>query len=220
MKKFFVLGLFPLMMLALAACSTSKLTTSWKSDNAAQLRFKKVLVLGLLSNKNRAVKDKMESELVLDLKKFGQEAVAASQSFGPKAFNKLNETEALEKLANEGFDGVITVSLVNKDSTRVTGGGGWGPGFYPYYGRFWGYYSFYSPWVYGPGLGYGYGYPGYYNTTSYSFETNIYDITSNNTLVYSAQSESFDPSSASNLAIDYARSIVKDLKKNNLLGIK
>lgn len=210
MKKFIIWAVLPVLMFAFTACSTSQLTSSWNAQNISNDHFNKILVLGLLSDKNRGVKDKMESEMVLDLGKFHQNAVAASKVYPPKAFVGLNETEALEKLSNDGYDAVMTISLINKESQKQYVPGGWGPGFYPYYGSFWGYYSFYSPWMMGgPGMGYGY----VANVKTYSFETNLYDVTSNNTLIYSAQSDSFDPSNASGLATDYARTIVKDLIK-------
>lgn len=159
----------------------------------------------------------MEEELVNDLAKYGVSAAAASSAYEPNSFGKLNESEAMDKLHNDGYDAVITVTLVDKDKSNRFVPGGWGPGFYPYYGSFWGYYSFYSPWAWGPGWGYG---GGYYTSTNYVFETNLYDVTSNNTLLYSAQSTSFDPSSAKNLATDYARTIVKDLIKNGIVKTK
>ncbi|WP_447640506.1 MULTISPECIES: hypothetical protein [Chitinophagaceae] len=213
MKKLLLWMLLPAIAFSFAACSTSQLSSSWTAKNASQAKFNKILVLGLLSKKNFIVKTKMEEELVKDLGKYGVNAVAASSAYDPNSFGKLNETEAMDKLHNDGYDGVITVALVDKDKSQRFVPGGWGPGFYPYYGSFWGYYSFYSPWA-GPGWGYG---GGYYMSTNYVFETNLYDVTSNNTLLYSAQSTSFDPSSAQNLSTDYARTIVKDLIKNGIV---
>lgn len=217
MKKLLLWMLLPAMALSFAACSTSQLSSSWTAKNASQSKFNKILVLGLLSKKNFIVKTKMEEELVNDLAKYGVSAAAASSAYEPNSFGKLNESEAMDKLHNDGYDAVITVTLVDKDKSNRFVPGGWGPGFYPYYGSFWGYYSFYSPWAWGPGWGYG---GGYYTSTNYVFETNLYDVTSNNTLLYSAQSTSFDPSSAKNLATDYARTIVKDLIKNGIVKTK
>lgn len=218
MKKFLLWVALPALVVSFVACSTSQLSSSWTAKNAAQTKFNKILVLGLLSKKNLIVKNKMEEELVKDLGKYGVNASAASVAYDPTTFGKMNESEAMDKLHEDGYDGVITVTLVDKDKSQRFVPGGWGPGFYPYYGSFWGYYSFYSPWAWGPGWG-GYG-GGYYNSTNYVFETNLYDVTSNNTLLYSGQSTSFDPSSAKNLATDYARTIVKDLIKNGIVKNK
>lgn len=213
MKKYLIWITLPVLMLVFVACNSSKITSSWSAKNANNIRFKKILVLGLLSNKNRGVKDHMEQALVLNLNQYGQNAVAASTVYNPFEFKGLNEGEALAKLQDGGYDAVLTISLINKTSHRSYVPGGWGPGFMPYYGSFWGYYSFYSPWSWGPG------YMGYSTrVNTYSFETNLYDVTENNTLVYSAQSDSFDPSSANNLANDYAKTMVKNMQTIGLVG--
>lgn len=218
MKKLLLWSLLLATAVGFTACSTSQLSSSWAAKNAPQTKFKKILILGMMSKKNLGVKSKMETELVKDLSKYGQTAIAATAEYAPNAFSKLNESEALEKFNNDGYDGVMTITLVDKDKSNRFVPGGWGPGFYPYYGSFWGYYSFYSPWAWGPGWG-GYGYGGgTYTTTNYIFETNLYDVTANNTLLYSAQSTSFDPSSANNLATDYARTIVKDLLAKGIVN--
>jgi hypothetical protein len=60
--------------------------------------------------------------------------------------------------------------------------------------------------------------PGYTEQrTDYFFETNLYDLNGNK-LLYSAQSQSFDPSSASQIANDLSKAVVKDMQKKGILA--
>lgn len=210
MKKIFAAAL-PVMLITLlfTACgSSSRITSSWKADQQPAQPLKKVLVLGLFSDKDRGLRLQIEEELARMLQTQGLEVVKASDTYGPKSFQNMKEEVALKKLKDVAVDGVVTVTLLDKDKEKkyVPGSVAYAP--YPYMRRgFWGYYSYYYPRIYEPG---------YYETsTSYFFETNLYNV-NNNDLLYSAQSKSFDPSSTSSLADNYARSIVKDMKKNGV----
>lgn len=208
MKKILLIGI-PLLALLFAGCSTSKITDSYTTQQGITTSTsKKILVLGLFSDKNRNAKRAMEEQLAVDLQKFGYNAVAATDEFGPTAFRGMTENEALQKLQEEGIEQVVTITLVDKNQEKhhVPGNYGYAPGF-------WGYYSYYSPWAYRP-----YYRPGYTTTsTKYVFETNLYDV-NNNQLLYSAQSQTVDASTMGSLANDYARDIVKDMRKKNILG--
>ena len=206
MKKILLI-IIPLLALLVTSCSTSKITDSYITNKPANTS-KKILVLGLFSDKNRTAKHAMEQELVKDLQKFGYDAVTATEEFGPTAFRGMTEEEALRKLQDEGIYNVVTITLVNKDKQKR-----YVPSTYNGYRPFWGYYSYYSPWGMSP-----YYRQGYTETnTSYVFETNLYDVM-NNQLLYSAESKSVDANSMSALANDYARGIVKDMKRKNVLG--
>ena len=205
MKRILWLAL-PLMLL-LASCSTSRITDSY-TNNRATAPAKRILVLGLFSEKNNRAKRAMEDELVKDLNKFGYNAVTATDKFGPTAFRGMTEQQAIRKLQDEGIQNVVTITLVNKDKQKR-----YVPATYGYTPGFWGYYSYYSPWSYGPSYR-----PGYTEVnTNYAFETNLYDV-SNNSLIYSAESKTVDAGTMATLANDYARSIVRDMKKRNVLG--
>jgi hypothetical protein len=59
--------------------------------------------------------------------------------------------------------------------------------------------------------------PGYYvTTTKYFWESNLYEVESRE-LVYSVQTQSFNPTSAGSLANEYGKMIVRDILKNNIL---
>ena len=197
-------------LIFLAGCSSSaKVVNSW-GTTAEKPAMKRILVMGLFNDKDRNVRLQMEKELANDLKAYGYDAVTSYNEYGPKSFGNMKEEKVLDMLRNSSIDGVVTITMLDKSRERnyVPGTVGYSP-YGMYYPRFWGYYSYYSPRIYQPG---------YYETnTNYFFETNLYSI-DNNKLLYSAQSKTFDPSTVRSLADAYARTIVRDMRKKNVLG--
>jgi hypothetical protein len=198
------------LLLLLAGCSSSNVTTSWAAKNVQQKQFKKILVLGLFNDKDRALREQIEQRLTAQLQGEHFEIMSSIDEYGPKSFEGLDEEKALKRLRTANVDGVITVTLLDKEKEK-----NYVPGnvsYQPYamrYNRFWGYYQTYYTRVYDPGY--------YTSSTKYVLETSLYDV-KNNSLVYSAQSETFDPSSPSNLADEYTKVIINDMKKKNVLS--
>jgi hypothetical protein len=193
----------------LAGCGSTEITSSWKAENAQIKEYNKILVIGIMSDSNRDLRQNMEKDLVQDLKAKGLNAVSAFDEFGPVAFKRMSEQQVNDQIKKKGYDGVITISLLNKkkEKSYVPGSVFYTPFAYNY-SYFWGYYSDMYDRVYEPG---------YYETgTDYLWESNLYDL-SNGKIIYSVQSKSFDPANAQALGKDYGKSIVKDLVKNGLL---
>lgn len=209
MKKIMTGGILLLaVVFILAGCSNSaKITNSWNAADAKHVPLKKILVLGLFNDKDRSMRMRIEKEVATDLRGQGYEAITSFNEYGPKSFENMKEGQALQKLQTANFDGVLTISLLDKNKERrYVPGTAYSP--YPY-GGFWGYYSYYYPRVYQPG---------YYETsTRFFFETNLYDVNSNK-LLYSAQSQSSAPSSLSTLADDFSRTIVRDMKNRKVIS--
>ncbi len=199
---------FALLLIA-TGCSTSKITTSWRAADAVPQKYNKIMVLGLIRETDRVLQENMENHMVGDLLALGYTAVSSLKEYGPKAFDKLDEAAAISKLKNSGIDAVITIVLLDKqkESRYVPGNVYYSP--YSYYGnRFWGYRSTLYQRIYEPGY--------YVTDTKYFWESNLYEM-GNQKLVYSVQTESFDPSSSESLAHEYGQLIVKDLVKQNVL---
>jgi hypothetical protein len=151
----------------------------------------------------------MEKDLVADLKSQGINAVSALDEYGPNAFRGVDKKQVDDQLKAKGYDGIVTITLLNKSKERY-----YSPGYMDYtpfaynYNYFWGYYSNMYDRVYEPG---------YYETaTNYLWESNLYDLAKGK-LVYSVQSKSFDPASAMQVGKGYGRSTVRDLVKNGLI---
>ncbi len=191
---------FTLVLIAMG-CSSSKITTSWKAENITPQKFNKVLVLGLIKENDRSMQEKMENHFVGDLQQLGYNAVSSLQEFGPKVFDKMEETAAIAKLKNSGIDAVLTIVLLNKEKERQ---------YIPpnYFNRFWGYsYNWYQR-IYEPGY--------YVTSTKYFWESNFYEMAAQK-LLYSVQTKSFDPANAESLGHEYGRMIVKNMVKKNVL---
>ncbi|HEY0678481.1 MAG TPA: hypothetical protein VGD17_09350 [Chitinophagaceae bacterium] len=190
-------------------CSSSKIIHSWKAENAQAKKFNKIMVLGLIGNADISLRQKMEDHLINDLREIGYTAFSSLQEYGPKAFDKIDEQTALDKLSNSGVDAVVTVVLLNKSKERhyVPGHLRYTP-YSVYYDRFWGYYTTIYGRVYSPGY--------YEENTRYFWESSLYDMGAKE-LVYSVQTESFEPSSAERLGHEYGQLIVNDMIKRNIL---
>lgn len=196
MKKTWILALF-----LLAACSNTHITSSWRNDRVPPVHYAKVMVLAMVPDNQRNIRQAMERSMVDQLHRNGYEAVSAFQEFGPKAFEGMTEAASVAKAKADGADGLLTISQTDHRRTRQ-----YVPGtIYP------------SPWGWGWGWGGGYYSPGYVRSANrFAWETNFYDVGSDKVL-YSVQSNSFDPSSATDLADSYSKQIVRDMKEKKVL---
>jgi hypothetical protein len=208
MKKI-LLACLPIVVLAMA-CSNSKVTSSWVDPNT-KAPLKKVMVVALMNTKDRPLKQQMEEQFAQELTAQGVSATTSFNSFGPKGFEGMKERQVVNQLRNSNINGIVTIVLLdkNKEQNYVPGNVQYNPQtVYVRRNRFYGYYTTYYDRVYTPG---------YYETnTNYFFETNVYDV-SRNKVLYSAQSESFDPSSIESMADKQSKAVVKDMKKKEIL---
>ena len=197
------------LLLITAGCKSSKITSSWKAEDAEIEKYNKILVLGLTRESDRSIQENMENHLVGDLKEFGYNAVSSLQEYGPKVFDKMEEEAAIEKLKDSGVDAVITIVLLDKKKERryVPGTLYYSPYGY-YYNRFWGYRVVLSRRIYETGY--------YVTDTKYFWESNLYDMKTQK-LIYSVQTRSFEPASLENMAHDYGTLIVKNMVREKVL---
>ena len=195
-----------------AACSTTKVTSSWKSPDVTSGNFsmRKIMVAALLPEKNRDSQKSMEKQLVDELKSKGVDAISVYEQFGPKYLPQ-DEHKAIAKLQESGVDGFLTIVLLDKNKEES-----YNPGYSQIqpvglYRNWYGYYRTVYGRVYTPG---------YYSTqTKYYWESNLYNLPGEK-LIYSAQSESFDPSSVNQLANDYSGKLINDMMKQGLVARK
>lgn len=198
------------LLLAAAGCTTSRMTTSWKASDVATREYKKILVVGLIRESDRTIQENMENHFVGDLKDLGYNAISSLKEYGPKAFDKMDEATTLEQLKNSGVDAVLTIVLLDKEKEKqyVPGRITYSPYGY-YYNRFWGYRSTLYRRIYEPGY--------YVTDTRYFWESNFYDMTNGQKLVYSAQTQSFDPITSESMGHEYGKMIVQDMVKKDIL---
>lgn len=198
------------LMLLLSSCTSSRLVYSWKSEDPVTRKFEKIMVVGLIRDTERNLQEKMERHLVEDLRAMGYNAVSSLQELGPKAFDKADEPAVLDKLKNSGIDAVMTIVMLDKSKERyyVPGHVVYSP-YGIYHSRFYGYYITLYDRIYTPGY--------YGESTRYFWESNLYDL-SNKKLLYSVQTESFDPASAESLGHEYGQLILQDMQKKMVLA--
>jgi len=194
-------------LLFLTSCSNSKVTSSWAGNHASILApGNKILVLGIIREKDMRLRMQMEGFLVDALKAKGYNAVSAYTLYGPKMFSNKEEETVITQLRNSGIDEVFTITLLDKARERNFQPGG----MYPY-SPFWGYYNYWYGRVYSPG---------YMSVDTHFFwESNLYDVSSKK-ILYSVQSQSTNPSSSGSMGKDYSTAVIKNMIRQGILAKK
>lgn len=210
MKTIYAVIILSIAAATLVSCANSRITHSWKSDKASSERYNKILIVALDGNKDADLREKMENHLAGDLKQLGYVTSTASDKYGPKAFRNREEEEVIKNIEDEDIDAVITIVLLDKQKERhyVPGHVYFSP-YVIYHRRFWTYYHTMHARIYSPGY--------YTMNTRYFWESNLYDV-STKELIYSVQTESFDPADAESAAHEYGKLIVKDMVRQKVLS--
>jgi hypothetical protein len=193
----------------LFSCQTSKITHTWTDKEVSPKKYTKILVLGVLKDNDRELQSKMEKHLAGDLNDLGYSAFAASDVFAPGTFVKGDTAKAIEAINSKGFDAVFTVVLLNKEKEKyyIPGRVNYTP-YATYHDRLDRYYYTIYDRIQTEG---------YYATdTKYFWESNFYDRSSKK-MIYSSQTESFDPGSKETLAHYYGVLLVNNLVKSQVL---
>ncbi len=191
-----------------ASCYNSSITHSWKSPKVKPKTYEKIIVVALENINDHELKEKMENHLVNDFLENNVKAVSAVKLYGPKYFDGLNESAAINKIKNDSIDAILTIVLLSKKKEKNYHNNYIRYQPYNYYNQhFWGYYSNMYDRIYEPGY--------YTENTEYFWESNLYDVGTKE-LIYSVQTKSFNPSNWNTLAHEYGKIIFEDLQKNNL----
>lgn len=214
-----ILALLPI--LVLASCATrTVMETNWELPNLEEAPFTKLAVIGIMkhTDESRA----FESEVIQKFEKHGVQAVPGFSFLDGK--KDLTKDQMEQRVAGTHADGVLIFKIIAVDksnryvppTTYVT------PDVDPYdwwEDQFWGYYT---PYPYGY---WGYWYPavqvvttpGYWETSkTYRVETSLYRA-SDHKLVWTAVSDTFDPTSRVDLASSLSGTILKKLDKAGLV---
>jgi len=195
--------LFLFMFFLAGGCSSTRITNFWVVKPIPVNQFKKIMVVALVPDDEVILRFEMEGHIVDDLNENNLQSVSSVSAFGPKSFRNQPEDSVLTQLMNSGADAVITIVLLNKQRERhyVPATVYYTP-FGIYHHHFWGYYNTMYTRIYSPGY--------YQFSTKYFWESNFYDL-ANKSLLYSVQTESFDPVDRNALAHEYGKLIVSDL---------
>lgn len=190
-------------LILLAACNSTKIVSSWHEPNKTITisNLNKVLVVALF--KDETTKHKVEDEMVGYLAGKG----VVSYNYLDDSFNKKNEEAIRKAIKADGFDGAITMRLIDIDKEQV-----YTPentSLYPnYYRSFSGYY--FRTWSYSYT-------PGYYTTTrTYTIETNVYSIKEDK-IIWSALTETTDPKGIEAMTEKVARIVYQKMKQEDFV---
>ncbi|MBB6612727.1 hypothetical protein H7F15_16920 [Pontibacter sp. Tf4] len=199
------------LLLVVAGCAPStQITGTWKSPEATQTYNN--IVVGALTD-NILARQKVETDMQTQLQQRGIKATRSIDIFPPSGASK-NGPDVnllLEKMRGDDYDAVLTVALVDEQTqTRyVPGNVGYRPiTRYAWYGNFRGYYTYWYPILYDPGY--------YTEDKIYFVETNLYNVADDN-LLWSAQSQSYSPSSLRKAAEKLAEITVNQMAKEGLI---
>ncbi|MHA4896056.1 hypothetical protein ACXZ1K_14985 [Pedobacter sp. PWIIR3] len=201
-KLFFVITLF-----SVASCSNTKLLTSYAAPEGKIKKNNKILVIAMMSDKDKKLRENMENIMVQTLRAQGIDAGSSIAQYGVDAFKNMDEKTTLQKLKEQNFDGTFTIALLKKtkESDYRPGYISYGPN--PY--RFWGYYHNMYSMIYRPGY--------YTDKNQFVLEGTVYNLGSDK-LLYSAQTKTINPDSPYQLASTFTKTLLSDMAKNGVFS--
>lgn len=187
-----------------ASCTSTKIISSWREPDkqVAVDKLNKVLVVALF--KDETSRHKAEDQMAAYLNGKG----IVSYNYLKESFDKKNEDALREKIKADGFDGAVTMRLVDVDKQENYTRGNISS--YPtYYRNFSGYYH--RSWSY-------YSTPGYYTTTkTYTIETNVYSIKEDK-IIWSGLTETTNPDGVKKLTEEVAAAVYKKMVKEGFIN--
>lgn len=206
MKLRLLLLLFPALLLLLQSCTNSTvIVASWANKEAAKAKPHHTIFIAALAQ-NMDVRTSLESYLADEAVKRNLTAVKSYEVFLPN-FTKDNmptKEEMLKVIKEKKCDAIFLVSLLDvKTESRYVPGSSYAPASsYGYYGGWYGYYGYNYPRVYEAG---------YYTTDKlFYLESNLFDTETGN-ILWSAQSETTNPTSIDQFSKDYVKAAMKEL---------
>jgi hypothetical protein len=180
----------------------------WVLTGLPMPKFTKVMVASVMEN--YLVRQSFEDEMKKLLEKNGVQAVQSYMVLPPK--NEMMEGELRQRIKESVLDGVIVVrpKAVRQETEEVVTGGIWVPP--P------GYYSFYPYW----NMAYGQFYATSWRVDEnviVRVEVNFYNV-KDEKLVWSGETDTVYSKDFEKLGKDYAKTLVKQLKRDKVIGQK
>lgn len=186
----------------------TNLVHRWVLTGVPMPKFHKVMVASIMDN--YLVRQSFEDETKRLLEKNGVQAVQSYMVLPPK--NEMMEGELKQRIKESVLDGVIVVrpKAVRKETQEVVTSGIWVPP--P------GYYSFYPYWNMAYGQFYATSWTSQENIIV-RVEVNFYNV-KDEKLVWSGETDTIYSKDFEKLGKDYANTLVKQLKRDKVIGKK
>ncbi|MBK9330855.1 MAG: hypothetical protein IPM96_00275 [Ignavibacteria bacterium] len=215
MRKILLSVITLVFVLTFYSCSSvTEMSGTWKKPATIAKKYNKIIVMGVSSN--IVAKSKVENAIVSQLKKSGINAVAGTNVISTTMFDSDGDGKAdpekqeivKEKMKELGVDGALVISVldIKEEERYVPGSTYYSPynSYYPFYNYYYGSYNMVNT-------------PGYYTKSTNVFLTsNFYDVTTED-LIWSAQSETLNPASISDLASSYSERMVEDFLSSGIV---
>ena len=204
MKKYIHLPIYLLILIIHTSCVSTTIISSWKEQNK-QIeigKLHKVLVVALF--KDETNRRKAEDQMVIYLKGKG----IVSYNYLDDNISAKNEEAIRDKIKTDGFDGAITMRLIDVDKEKTYTLGNITS--YPsYYQTFGGYY--YRNWNY-------YRTPGYYSTTkTYTIETNVFSIKEDK-IIWTGITQTTNPEGVNKLTEEVTKVVYKKMVSEGFIN--
>ena len=194
----------------LSGCVSQKITTSWINPEAGSKGPYESIFVMVMAQSNAASFD-IEDRMAETFASRGRKSVVSSSVFPAQlsAAESLTRDQMADAIKRTGCDAVFIIAVLDVLSVETYNPGtAYYPMNYGMYGSYYGYYSHYYPQVYSPG---------YYSTDkTYYIETNFYDVASDQ-LLFSIQSEAYNPSSLDSWFREYTYLLTNELKSEGLI---
>ena len=205
----FALGIF------LMACNTSQnITAQWKDKSTSWNEPVKKLFIAAMSDDflTRArVEEKLKEKFVAR----GVEVVLSTELFPRKQFPgnaEIPEEKMAEMIRGENCDYALTIALLDvKTEERYQPGTEYVVSPFVFYRNYYRYYYHRYPVIYEPGY--------YTETSTYFLETNLFSMTEEK-LVWSTQSDAYNPSGFDSWFKGYSKLIMKQLEKDGIIPLE
>jgi hypothetical protein len=173
------------------------LTGAWVNPHATKKPYSNFFVATLTSN--AIARSIVESNVTEALTSYGVKATKSIDVFPPKlGKDSIDKEFIMNRVKEKNADGILVCLIRKKTETHYV------PGNY----GFWGYYSFWYPYVYDPGY--------YVEDQVYFLDASLYD-SSTQDLVWSAQSKSYNSNGLGDFSRRFADLVVKKLISERLL---
>lgn len=199
-----VIYLYIIILLFVSSCTTTHITSSWREPNKQVTieKLNKVLVLAWFRDITSC--HKAEDEMVAYLKGKG----VVSYNYLNDDFKKYSESDIREIIKKDGFDGVITMRLLDVDKERS-----YTPGIissYPsYYQTFSGFYYRNLPYYANSGY--------YFTIKTFTVETNVYSIKENK-IIWTGLTETTNPEGVDKMTSEISKLIYKTMLKEGFVS--
>jgi hypothetical protein len=191
-----LLFVFVSCLLFLAACTSTTMQSSWKAPGATYTKeeFKKVMVVALFKDETtrRIAEDKIAAK---------NPAFRASYMVLGKDQQNMDEASFKAFVAREGYDGVLTVHLIDVQTTTSYVPGTYQGGYYGWYGMNYG--GFYQQ--------------GYYTEDkNYIVETNVFSVAQDK-LLWSGITTTLNPVDINRTIDEIWEAVIARMKKEGFI---